>query len=161
MSNDFMILGSEDETFPKKQIHACYMGQLVSFLDGQLCVLLFHNVLAALSAFWRAGGAHEQLEDPSSLTQELVKPPTRKVEVLYGEGQDVLPYNPLNTYCIISYHVLSCPTETNCANKGLRVSLLAAPHMMLMECSTSPWRQPNHQWTFLFYHRMWFQNEEW
>ena len=75
-----------------QQIHACCMGQLVSFLDGQLCVL------AALSAFSRAGGAHERFEDPSSHTQELVEPPTRKAKVLFGEGQDALPYNPLKMY---------------------------------------------------------------
>ena len=63
-----------------------------------------------LVQFWRAGGAHEQLEDPSSLTQELVKPPTRKVEVLYGEGQDVLPYKPPKH---VLYHLLSCPIMSN------------------------------------------------
>lgn len=57
-------------SFPRNRFMHCYMGQSVSFLDGQLCVLLFHNALVALSAFWRAGGAHEQLEDPSSLTQD-------------------------------------------------------------------------------------------
>ena len=44
----------------------------------------------------------ERAENMSSLRTQAHLLKTRKVEVLYGEGQDALPYNPLKTYHLLS-----------------------------------------------------------